>query len=83
METLFDYLSVLLFVAAAGLFFYRLQRADEPLAPYVIVSLLCAGANYLGNEGAGAIAAIVLFAGAALTAYLGLAPSRGAKVDQG
>ena len=76
METLYDFVSVALFMAAAGLFFYRFQREDPPLAPYVVISVACAGANWLGNSGAGAAAIGVLIAAAACTLHLALQPLR-------
>jgi hypothetical protein len=65
MDTLYDFVSVLLFVAAAAGFFHRLRRVDEPLAPYMLVSLAAAVANWLGEHGA-EIGAVLLLAGGAV-----------------
>ena len=62
METLFDFLSVTLFISAAGIFFYRLRSEDPPLAPYMLVSLVCAVSNWLGNNGGGVGAVVLLSA---------------------
>lgn len=52
METLFDLLSVTLFIATAGMFFHRYRHENPPLTPYVLISLVCAVSNWLGNHGA-------------------------------
>lgn len=74
MTTLFDYLSVFLFIAAAGLFFYRFRREDPPLAPYVVISVGCAIANWLGNNGIEIGAALMLLAGAGMALHLAHQP---------
>lgn len=53
METVFDFLSVALFIATAAMFFHRLRHEDPPLAPYVLIALVCAVSNWLGNHGGG------------------------------
>lgn len=63
METLFDLMAVALFIAAGGIFFARLRHEDPPLAPYMLISLVCAVANWLGNNGGGVGAAVLLIAG--------------------
>ncbi|MBT8471080.1 MAG: hypothetical protein HKN14_06535 [Marinicaulis sp.] len=76
MTTIFDFLSVSLFIAAAGLFFSRFRKEDPPLTPYVVVSLACAIGNWLGNNG-NALLAVALFAAAAfLTLHLASEPFR-------
>ncbi|MEL6359509.1 MAG: XrtV sorting system accessory protein [Pseudomonadota bacterium] len=64
METIYDFLSVSLFIAAASVFFYRFRHEDPPLAPYVLISLICAVSNWLGNNGA-AFGSICLMTAAA------------------
>ena len=54
METTFDFLAVALFIATAGLFFHRLRHEDPALAPYMLICLVCAVSNWLGNHGGGA-----------------------------
>lgn len=63
METTFDFLAVALFIATAGLFFHRLRHEDPALAPYMLVCLVCAVANWLGNHGGGVGAICLLSAG--------------------
>lgn len=76
MTTIFDYLSIILFIAAAGLFFYRFRREDPPLTPYVVISVGCAVANWLGNEGVATGALLMLAASGAMIAYLARQPYR-------
>jgi hypothetical protein len=74
METMFDLLSVALFIATAGMFFLRFRHEDPPLAPYILISLACAVGNWLGNDGAYAVAIAVLIAGAFLLLHLASLP---------
>ena len=62
METLYDMMSVSLFIATAGIFFYRFRNEDPPLAPYMLISLVCAVSNWLGNNGGGVGAVLLLVA---------------------
>lgn len=63
METLFDLMAVALFIATAGIFFYRYKHENPPLAPYMLISLVCAVSNWLGNNGGGVGAVLLLIAG--------------------
>ena len=74
METTFDFLAVSLFIATAGLFFHRLRHEDPALAPYMLVCLVCAVANWLGNHGGGAGAVGLLTAGSFFLLQLASAP---------
>lgn len=76
METIFDFLSVLLFVATAGLFLLRYRHEDPPLAPYLVITLVCIVGNWLGNHGGGAPAVGLLVAAAFLTLHLASQPYR-------
>ncbi len=80
METIFDLLSVTLFIAAASLFFMRFRHENPPLAPYVLVSLVAAVGNWLGNHADGHISGLAavafLMAGAFLTLHLASEPYR-------
>jgi len=76
LETMFDLLSVLLFIATAGLFFLRFRHEDPPLTPYLLVCLVCAVGNWLGNNGGGAAAVALLIAGSFLTLHLASQPYR-------
>ena len=51
MQTVFDWVTVAIFIATAGTFFYRTQREWPPLYKYLAVSIGCAIANQLGNLG--------------------------------
>lgn len=76
MTTLFDFISVTLFIAAAALFFLRFRHENPPLAPYALVSLVAAVGNWLGNHGGGAAAVALLIGGAFLTLHLASEPYR-------
>lgn len=82
METLFDVLSVLLFIATAGLFFLRFRHENPPLAPYLAVCLACAVGNYLGNNGQAAVAISMLVTGAFLALHLAGEPYRDEPEEQ-
>jgi hypothetical protein len=72
--SIFDILSVTLFVAAAGMFFIRFRHEDPPLMPYVLISLACAAGNWLGEEGHAAVAVGILIAGAFLLLHIASLP---------
>lgn len=74
MSSMFDLLATALFIACAGLFFLRFRHEDPPLAPYVAISLACAAANWLGEEGAPLIAVALLIGGAFLLLHLASQP---------
>jgi len=74
METPFDFLSVLLFCAVVATFFWRFQRENPPLAPYISICLLCAGANWFGNNAATPVAIALLILGTLGTIQLAKAP---------
>lgn len=76
METIFDLLAVLLFLATAGLFFLRLRHEDPPITPYLLIALVSAVGNWLGNHGGGVAAVALLIAGAFLTLHLASEPYR-------
>jgi hypothetical protein len=74
METLFDLMAVALFIATAGIFFVRFKHEDPPLAPYMLISLVCAVANWLGNNGGGVGAVMLLIAGSFYLLHVASAP---------
>ena len=76
LETIFDIFAVTLFVAAAALFFLRLRHENPPLFPYIIISLVCAVGNWLGNNGGGIAAVSLLIAASFLTLHLASEPFR-------
>jgi len=61
MQTVFDWITVVIFIATAGTFFYRTQREWPPLYKYLALSIGCAIANQLGNLGY-AVPALVMIA---------------------
>ena len=76
METIFDLLSVTLFIAVTALFFMRLRHEHPPIGPYILVALVAAVGNWLGNHGGGLAAVAFLIAGAFLTLHLASEPYR-------
>lgn len=74
METLYDLMSVLLFIATAGIFFYRFRNENPPLAPYMLISLVCAVSNWIGNHGGGISAVLLLVAGSFYLLHIAGAP---------
>lgn len=76
METMFDFLSVLLFLATVSLFFLRFRDENPPLAPYILISLVCAVGNWLGNHGGGPAAVALLVAASFLLLHLASEPFR-------
>ncbi len=61
MASYFDIFAVALFIATASIFFVRYQHENPKLQPFLIISLACALANWLGEHGM-PIAAIALLA---------------------
>lgn len=82
METLFDLLSVALFVATAGIFFFRFRNENPRLAPYVLIALVCAVSNWLGNNGGGIGAVMLLVAASFFLLHLASAPYAEENNDQ-
>ena len=76
METIFDLLAALLFVATAGLFALRFRHEDPPIMPYLLIASTCAVGNWLGNNGGGLGAVALLSAGSFLTLHLASQPFR-------
>ena len=62
MTTFFDLCATGLFIAAAGLFLYRLQYENPPLPPYVVSVAACALGNWTGNAGSAPAGTIILVA---------------------
>lgn len=78
METIFDWLSVLLFSGLAVLYLQR-SAAEEPkdkVWQYLPPAIGCATANYLGNHD-NAIAAVVLLVATMAYIYYVLRPKLG------
>lgn len=74
METIYDFMSVTLFIATAGIFFYRYRNENPPLAPYMLISLVCAASNWLGNNGGGVGAILLLVAASFYLLYIAGTP---------
>jgi hypothetical protein len=51
MQTVFDWITLAIFIATAGTFFFRAQQESPPLYKYLAISVGCAFANRLGNLG--------------------------------
>ena len=67
METVYDWVTVILFAGLITLFLQRSSMEEPPdtIWQYLPPSVACAVANYLGNEGYGVAAVAVLVAGIA------------------
>ena len=74
MQTVFDWVTVAIFMAAAGTFFYRSQREWPPLYKYLAISIGCAIANQLGNLGFAVPALVMIGALIAALVWLGSRP---------
>ena len=74
LETLFDLLAMVLFLATTGLFFMRFRHENTPLSPYALITLVCAVGNWLGNHGGGPAAVALLIAGSFLLLHLASLP---------
>ncbi|MEL6212330.1 MAG: XrtV sorting system accessory protein [Pseudomonadota bacterium] len=74
MSTVFDFLSVTLFIAAAAMFFLRFKHEDPPLTPYAVICFVCAAGNWLGNNGGGIWAVAMLMAASFLLLHLASLP---------
>ena len=61
MSTIYDWVTVLIFIGLLALYFLRQDRTDVPIARYMIAAAGCALANYLGNENH-ALAAVTIIA---------------------
>lgn len=69
METLYDWLSLLVFAGLIVLFLHRSSMDNPPdtIYSYLPPAVGCALANYVGNEGYGPVAILIL---AAVLAYI-------------
>ncbi len=80
METLYDWLSLLAFAGLITLFLNRSAMDNPPdtIWHYMPPSIACAVANYVGNEGYGAVAIAIL---AGVLAYVHLVLKAFSKPD--
>ncbi|WP_425410678.1 XrtV sorting system accessory protein [Hyphococcus sp.] len=74
METMFDFLSVLLLIAATGLFVVRIRYEDPPPAPYLLIALVAIVGAWLGNNGGGPAAVALMMASAFLALQIASQP---------
>lgn len=76
MASMFDLVSVALFVATAAMFILRARREDPPVAPYVVIALSSGAGMWLGDSGSALFAVCILIAGAFLLLHLASLPYR-------
>jgi hypothetical protein len=80
METIYDWVTVLLFAGIVTLFLHRsvdAERSGDSIWKYLLASVGCAGANWLGNHGWDLAAIATLAATIAFIIYgLRLIPPR-------
>lgn len=74
MASTFDLLSLMLFIATAGLYLVRCRHETPSRVPYLVVTLVCVVGGWLGNNGGGVAAVALLIAGAFLTLHLASQP---------
>ena len=74
MQTVFDWVTVAIFIATAGTFFYRTQREWPPLHRYLAVAVGCMIANQLGNLGYAVPALLMIGTLIAAVIWLGSRP---------
>ncbi|MFP3942403.1 MAG: XrtV sorting system accessory protein [Alphaproteobacteria bacterium] len=75
MSTVYDWVTVLIFIGLLALYFLRQDRTDVPIARYMIAAAGCALANYLGNENYTLAAVAVIAATLYFTWYFIVIPS--------
>lgn len=76
MSTVYDWVTVLIFIGLLGLYFLRQDRTDVPLARYMIAAAGCALANWLGNENYSFAAMATIAATLYFTWFFIVTPSR-------
>lgn len=74
MASMFDLLSLALFVGAAGVILIRVRRERTQLGPFAVVVVVAAVGNRLGEAGGGPAAACLLLGGAFLLLHLASVP---------
>jgi hypothetical protein len=76
MITVFDIYSVSLLLISLTVFVVRYIRQDPPITPYLVIALVCAVGNWLGELGGGWAAMSLLVAASFLFLSLLIAPWR-------
>ena len=74
METMYDFLALLLFIATAGLYLVRRPYEDPPLRPYLVMALVGIVGNWLGNQGGGTAAFTLMVAGSFYALHIASQP---------
>lgn len=64
MFTVFDFFSLVLTLAAVGVFGYRYAKQHPPVYPYLIIASTSLVAHWLGEAGGGIFAMMLLIAAA-------------------
>jgi len=62
MITVFDLYSIGLLVVSLAMFVIRYMREEPPVTPYLVIASTCAVGNYLGEQGGGIGALMLLVA---------------------
>ncbi len=62
MVTVFDLFSIGLLVVSLTMFVVRYMREEPPVTPYLVIASTCAVGNYLGDNGGGIGALMLLVA---------------------
>ncbi len=62
MVTVFDLYSIGLLIVSLTIFVIRYMREEPPVTPYLVIASTCAVGNYLGENGGGISALMLLVA---------------------
>jgi hypothetical protein len=62
MVTVFDLYSIGLLIVSLTMFVIRYMREEPPVTPYLVIASTCAVGNYLGDNGGGVGALMLLVA---------------------
>lgn len=81
MISFFDVFSLGLLVVSLSVFFIRYVKQDPPIIPYLLIAIVCAVGNWLGDSGGGDAALMLLIAASFLFLALVLTPYR-SKVEE-
>lgn len=69
MSTIYDFVTVAIFLVVVGLYFQFSTKADQDLKWYILPGGVCAVANQIGNNGSDLIAWIMILASVGYTYY--------------
>ncbi len=78
MQTIYDWVAIALFAGLVVLFLHRssMEAPSDRVWHYLPPAVACAVANYLGNEGYGAVPAASMLVFAVVYTYFVLRPGR-------